>query len=125
MLHSCASINHSLSASPPSRFAGPACVGGRLPADAVGDDPSGGGQPPALGQHVHLAALHPALLEQGHPQEQAAPGDQDEELRLRLTVKRQQRLKMKERRRRKDRKQTALLLDPTVAYLTLCKIHST
>ena len=80
MLHSCALINHSL-----SRLAGAARVGGRLPADAVGDDPSGGGQPPALGQHVHFAALHPALLEQGHPQEQAAPGHQDEELRLRLT----------------------------------------
>lgn len=43
-------------------IAGAARVGGRVPADAVGDDPAGGRRAPAHRQHVHLAALHPALL---------------------------------------------------------------
>lgn len=39
-----------------------ACVGGGLPAHAVGDDPAGRRRAPAHRQHLHLAALHPALL---------------------------------------------------------------
>ena len=85
-----------------SRAAG---VGGRLPADAVGDDPPGGRQPPPLRQHLHIPPLPTALLQQGHPQvsadlliilpsfinnktlylqEQASHGHQDEELWVRL-----------------------------------------
>lgn len=37
-------------------------VRGRLPADAVGDDPARGRRAPAHRQHVHIAALHPALF---------------------------------------------------------------
>lgn len=47
-------------------------VRGGLPADAVGDDPSGGRRAPAHRQHVHLAALHPALLVATRAQAQAA-----------------------------------------------------
>lgn len=37
-------------------------VRGRLPADAVGDDPAGGRRAPAHREHVHIAPLHPTLL---------------------------------------------------------------
>lgn len=51
--------------------AGAARVRGRLPADAVGNDPAGGRRAPAHRQHLHLAALHPALLVAPRAQAQA------------------------------------------------------
>lgn len=44
------------------RFARVARVRGRLPANAVGDDPAGGRRTPAHREHVYIAPVHPALL---------------------------------------------------------------
>lgn len=66
------------------RLSSTTCLRGRFPANAIGNDSPRGRRPPADSQHVHLAALHPALLEQGGPPTQAAAGDQNEKLWIRV-----------------------------------------
>lgn len=66
------------------RFTGAARLGGRIPADAIGDHPPGGRFAPADGQHLHLPAVYTALLQQSGPAAQAPASDQDKELWIRV-----------------------------------------